>query len=146
VIERALTLDFIQDRHWRLTMRIRHLLLSLCGMELLAATALAADVAGRWEVLISTAEGPIRGVVSLKQAGDEVTGWVGRPAQDGWVGPSENDPIRLSGTVKKGKLVLKTRPQPGQTVAFDEVELSIKGDTMSGALERGSHGKGTTSS
>jgi hypothetical protein len=34
-------------------------------------------------------------------------------------------------------------PQPGQTVAFDEVELSIKGDTMLGALEHGPHGKAT---
>ena len=124
-------------------MRIRHLLLTLCAMAPLAATALAADVAGRWDVLISTTEGPIRGVASLKQAGDDVTGWVGRPARDGWIGPSENDPVPISGTFKKGKLVLKTRPQPGWTVAFDEVELSIKGDTMSGAFERGSHGKGT---
>ena len=38
---------------------------------------------------------------------------------------------------------MKTSPQPGRTVAFDEVELSIDGDTMSGAIEHGSHGKGT---
>jgi hypothetical protein len=115
-------------------MRIRRLLLSLCVMAPLAATALAADVAGRWAVSISTAEGSISGLASLKQARGEVTGWIG---------PSENDPIPITGTFKKSKLVMKTRPQPGRTVAFDEVELSIKGDTMSGAFERGSHGKGT---
>jgi hypothetical protein len=120
-------------------MRIR-LLLSLCAMAPLAAAALAADVTGRWDILISTAEGPIRGLASLKQAGDEVTGWVGRPERDGWVG---DDAIPISGTLKKGKLVMKTRPQPGQTVAFDEVELSLKGDTMSGALESGPHRKST---
>jgi hypothetical protein len=124
-------------------MRIWHLLLSLGVAASLAATALAADVAGRWDILISTAEGPIRGLASFKQAGDEVTGWVGRPARDGWVGPSENDPIPITGTLKNGKLAIKTRPQPGQTVAFDEVELSIKGDTMSGTLEPGPHGKRT---
>jgi len=124
-------------------MRTRQLLLSLCAMAPLAATAPAADVTGRWDILISTAEGPIRGLASLKQAGDEVTGWVGRPARDGWVGPSENDPIPVSGTLKNGKLVMKTRPQPGRTVAFDEVELSIKGDTMSGVLEREPHGRST---
>lgn len=127
----------------RLTMRIRHLVLFVCAMAQMASRALAADVAGRWEILISTAEGPIRGVASLKQAGDEVTGWVGRPARDGWAGPSEDDPIPISGKLKKGKLVMKTRPRPGRTVAFDEVVLSIKGRTMSGAFERGSHGKGT---
>jgi hypothetical protein len=124
-------------------MRIRHLLLSLCAMAPLTDAARAADVAGRWEILISTAEGPIRGLASLKQADDKVTGWVGNPARDGWVGPSEKDPIQVSGTLKKGKLVLKTRPRPGQAAAFDEVELSIKGDTMLGVLERGSHLKGT---
>jgi hypothetical protein len=103
-------------------------------MAALDGTGLAAEIAGRWDVSISTAEGTISGLASLKQVGDEVTGWVG---------PSEKDPIPITGKFKKGKLVMKTRPQPGRTVAFDEVELSVKGDTMSGAFERGSHGKGT---
>lgn len=115
-------------------MKSRRLLLSLFLMAPLAATTLAADVAGKWRVTISTAEGTINGLASLKQTGDAVTGWVG---------PSENDPIPVAGTFKKGKLVMKTSPQPGRTVAFDEVELSIDGDTMAGAIKQGSHGKGT---
>jgi hypothetical protein len=115
-------------------MRTRCLLLGLLLMAPLAATTLAASVAGKWRVTISTAEGTIIGLASLKQTGDEVTGWVG---------PSENDPIPITGRFKKGKLVMKTSPQPGRTAAFDEVELSIDGDTMSGTFEDGSHGKGT---
>ncbi len=115
-------------------MKGRRLLVSLSLIAPLAATTLAADVAGRWRITISTAEGTITGLASLKQTGDAVTGWVG---------PSENDPIPITGTFEKGKLVMKTSPQPGRTVAFDEVELSIDGDTMSGTIERGSHGKGT---
>jgi hypothetical protein len=115
-------------------MNSRPLLLSFVMMMLLAASAPAADVAGKWKVAFSTAEGTITGLASLKQTGDQVTGWVGR---------SENDPIPITGTIKKGKLLMKTSPQPGRTMAFDEVELSIDGDTMSGAIEDGSHGKGS---
>ena len=115
-------------------MRIRRLFLSFFMMALLAVECVTADIAGRWDVTISTAEGTINGLASLKQTGDEVTGWVG---------PGENDPIPITGTLIKGKLVMKTHPQPGRTVAFDEVELSVKGDTMSGIFEHGSHGKGT---
>jgi hypothetical protein len=115
-------------------MKGRGLLLSLFLMAPLAASTFAADVAGKWRVTISTAEGTITGLASLKQSGEAVSGWVG---------PSENDPIPITGTFKKGKLLMKTSPQPGRTVAFDEVELSIDGDTMSGTIEQGSHGKGT---
>ncbi len=115
-------------------MKTRRLLLSLLLTTALAAMTLAANVAGRWTVTISTAEGTIIGLAALKQTGDNVTGWVG---------PSENDPIPITGTFKNGKLVMKTLPQPGRTVAFDEVELSIDGDTMSGDIKEGSHGKGT---
>ncbi len=99
-------------------MRIRRLLPGLCVMAPPAAACLSADVAGRWDVRISTAGGTINGLASLEQAGDDVTGWVG---------PSESDPIPVTGTFIKGKLVMKTHPQPGRTVAF----------------ERGSHGNGT---
>ncbi len=115
-------------------MESRRLLLSLFLIAPLAAAMPAADVSGKWRVTITTAEGTITGLASLRQTRDAVTGWVG---------PSENDPIPITGTFKKGKLVMKTSPQPGRTVAFDEVELSIDGDTMSGAIENGSHGKGT---
>jgi len=110
------------------------MLLSVFGLALMAITAAAADVAGRWRITITTAEGIINGVGSLKQTGDEVTGWVG---------PSENDPIQVSGKFKEGKLILKTLPQAGRTVAFDEVVLTIDGNTMSGTIEHGSHSKST---
>jgi hypothetical protein len=92
------------------------------------------DVTGNWQITISVAEGTIVGKGSLSQSGDVVTGWVGA---------SENDPISITGMLRKGKLILKTLPQPGRTVAFDKVKLKVKVDTMSGAIENGSHGKGT---
>jgi hypothetical protein len=115
-------------------MKTRPLLLGVLAVGALTVTAEAADVAGKWRVSISTPDGAISGLASLKQSGDDITGWVG---------PSESDPIPITGKFKKGKLVLKTHPQPGRTVAFDEVELSIDGDTMSGAIDQGSHGKGS---
>jgi len=92
------------------------------------------DVSGNWAITISVAEGTIKGKGSLSQKGDVVTGWLG---------PSENDPISVTGMFKKGKLIIKTLPQPGRTVAFDQVELTVNVDRMSGAIENGSHGKGT---
>jgi hypothetical protein len=92
------------------------------------------DVTGNWQVTISVADGVIIGKGSLSQSGDLVTGWVG---------PSENDPISITGMFKKGKLTIKTLPQPGRTVAFDKVELKVSADTLYGAIENGSHGKGT---
>ena len=92
------------------------------------------DVTGNWQVTISVAEGTITGKGSLSQTGDAVTGWVG---------PGENDPIPVTGMFKKGKLIIKTLPQPGRTVAFDKVELKVAADTMYGAIENGSHGKGS---
>lgn len=112
----------------------RRTLLTVFVLALMANTSVAADVAGRWSITITTAEGTINGLGSLKQTGNEVTGWVG---------PSENDPIPVRGEFKKGKLILRTLPQPGRTVAFDEVVLTIEHDTMSGTIEHGSHGKGT---
>ena len=112
----------------------RRMLLTVFGLALMTITAVASDVAGRWRITITTAEGTINGIGSLKQTGDEVTGWVG---------PSENDPIPVSGKFKEGKLILKTLPQAGRTVAFDEVVLTIDRNTMSGTIEHGSHGKGT---
>lgn len=112
----------------------RKLLLIVLALSLTAITGVAADVAGRWSITITTEEGTINGLGSLRQTGNEVTGWVG---------PSENDPIPVRGEFKKGKLILRTLPQPGRTVAFDEVVLTIEHDTMSGTIEHGSHGKGT---
>ncbi len=110
------------------------LLVLVTSLSFVATPTRAADVTGRWRVTISTADGKIQGLASLKQAGDTVKGWVG---------PSETDPIPISGKFKKGRLLMKTFPQPGRDVAFDEVELSVHGDTMSGDIADGSHGKGT---
>ncbi len=98
------------------------------------STGAKVNVAGSWQITISVAEGTIIGKGLLSQSGELVTGWVG---------PSENDTIPITGMFKQGKLIIKTLPQPGRTVAFDEVKLKISADTMSGIIENGSHGKGT---
>ena len=103
-----------------------------CRIQRPAATKV--NVTGNWQVTISVTEGTIMGSGSLKQSGEDVSGWVG---------PSEKDPIPITGTFKNGKLILKTLPQEGRTVAFDEVELKVDADTMYGVIENGSHGKGT---
>lgn len=97
-------------------------------------TSAKVNVTGNWQVTISVSEGTIIGKGSLSQSGEIVTGWVG---------PSENDPIAVTGMFKDGKLIIKTLPQPGRTVAFDKVELKVEADTMYGAIENGSHGQGT---
>ena len=61
----------------------------------------AANVAGKWNVTIKTSEGSITGFAAFKQDGHAVTGWVG---------PSETDPIRVTGTLQGNKLTLKTQP------------------------------------
>lgn len=106
-------------------MNVRVLLLSSL---LLASSALAwaADVTGSWQVTISTSSGTMTGKASLKQTGDTVTGWVG---------PGEYDPIPVTGTVTARKLVIKTHPQPGRNVAFDECELTINDDKMLGTID-----------
>jgi hypothetical protein len=98
------------------------------------STAAKVDVTGKWEITISVADGTITGKGSLSQIGDVVTGWVG---------PTENDTIPITGMFQKDKLIIKTVPQPGRTVAFDKVELTVNVDSLSGAIENGSHGKGT---
>jgi len=104
--------------------------LGLLGVLLLLASlvtpARAADVTGAWRVTISTPDGTITGKASLKQTGETVTGWVG---------PSENDPIPVNGTVRGNKLRLKTSPQPGRTVAFDQCDLTVSGDKMVGTID-----------
>ena len=91
-----------------------------------AAQAWAADVTGNWRVTISTSDGEITGKASLKQTGDRVTGWVG---------PSEDDPIPVNGILKGNKLTMKTSPQPGRTVAFDQCEVTVNGDKMAGTID-----------
>ena len=90
---------------------------------LLASSALvrAADVTGNWQVTISTSDGTMTGKASLKQTGNTVTGWVG---------PSENDPIPVTGTIEGKKLKIRTQPQPGRSVALNECDLSVEDDKM----------------
>jgi hypothetical protein len=93
---------------------------------MLALAARAADVSGNWRVTISTAEGTITGKASFQQAGEAVTGWVG---------PSEDDPIPIHGTIHGDKLTIQTSPQPGRTVAFNRCEVTVSGGRMSGTID-----------
>lgn len=88
--------------------------------------ALAADVTGGWRVTIWTPDRTITGKASLKQSGDKVTGWVG---------PRETDPIPVDGMLRGNKLTLKTHPQPGRAVAFDQCDLTLDGDKMAGTID-----------
>ena len=101
-------------------------LLSILMLVLLVTPAWATDVTGTWRVTISTSEGAITGKASLKQSGDTVTGWIG---------PSEDDPIPVNGTVRGTRLTIKTSPQPGRTVAFDKCDVAIDGDKMTGTID-----------
>ena len=89
-------------------------------------SALAANVTGNWEVRISMPDGEVTGKASFKQTGHAVTGWVG---------PSETDPIPITGTVKGNKLTLKTHPQPGRTVAFEHCEVTVGLRKMTGTID-----------
>ena len=103
--------------------------LGLLGMLLLAllvALARAAAVTGNWQVTISTSDGTMTGKASLKQTGNAVTGWVG---------PDENDPIPVTGSVTGKKLTIKTHPQPGRNVAFDECDLTVNDDKKVGTID-----------
>jgi hypothetical protein len=95
-------------------------------LALLVAPARAAEVTGRWRVTISTANGPITGVASFKRNGHAVTGWVG---------PSENDPIPITGVLRGNKLTLETFPQPGRTVAFHKCDVAVSRDKMVGTID-----------
>lgn len=106
-------------------------LLSVLLLAPLTVPARAADVTGTWRVTISTSDGAITGMASLKQTGDMVTGWVG---------PDENDPIPVTGVLKGNQLTLKTSPQPGRTAAFEKCDLTINGNKMAGTIDTG---KGT---
>jgi hypothetical protein len=103
--------------------------LGLLGIVLFAVSAApvrAADVTGDWRVTISTPDGAMTGKASFKQNGDAVTGWVG---------PSENDPIPISGTLQGNKLTIKTAPQPGRTAAFDKCDVTVDRDKMTGTID-----------
>src|SRR5216684_2488352 len=103
--------------------------LGFLGMVLFALSVVpvrAADVTGNWRVTMSTPDGAITGKASFKQTGHVVTGWVG---------PSESDPIPITGTLKGNKLTIKTSPQPGRTAAFDRCDLTVNRDKMAGTID-----------
>lgn len=102
--------------------------LSILGilLTLHAAPARAADVTGSWRVRVSTANGQITGFASFKQNGNSVTGWVG---------PSPNDPISITGSFEGNKLTIETHPRPGRTVAFHECVLTLMHNKMAGAID-----------
>jgi hypothetical protein len=66
----------------------------------IGCSARAADVTGHWRVTITTPDGSMTGVALFKQSGDAVTGWVG---------PSEDDPITITGVVKGNKLTCRSK-------------------------------------
>jgi len=105
---------------------VGRLLLSMLLFALSVAPIRAADVTGTWQVTISTPDGAITGKASFRQTGHEVAGWVG---------PSEDDPIPITGTLKGNKLTIKTSPQPGRRVAFDKCDVTVNGDKMVGTID-----------
>src|SRR5687768_9534276 len=108
-------------------MKIRHLLPTVLLFGVWVGPSVAADVTGTWRVTISTADGEIVGVATLEQKGDEVTGRLG---------PVEDPTIRVAGTVKEHRLTMKTYPQPGRVVAFDQCDLTVSEDEMTGTIDR----------
>ncbi len=100
--------------------------LSMFLLAALAVPSWAADVTGKWQVTIATADGVVTGKASLNQTGEKITGWVG---------PDENDPIPVDGAIKGDKVTLKTHPQPGRTVAFDRGDLTLAANKMTGTID-----------
>jgi hypothetical protein len=105
---------------------VGRLLLSMLLFGLSVAQVRAADVTGTWLVTTSTPGGVITGKASFRQTGDAVAGWVG---------PSEDDPIPITGILKGNKLTVKTSPQPGRTVAFDKCAVTVNGHKMVGTID-----------
>ena len=105
---------------------VGRLVLSMLLFVLSAAPAPAADVTGAWRVTISRPDGAISGKAAFRQTGNVVKGWVG---------PSEDDPIPITGILKGNKLTIKTLPQPGRTVAFDKCDVTVDGDKMVGTID-----------
>ena len=87
--------------------------------------ARAADVSGHWKVTITAPGHQLTGFAAFEQTGNQVKGWVG---------PSEDDPIPITGVVKGTKLTINTHPQPGRDVAFAQCEVTVKGDKMTGNI------------
>jgi len=93
-----------------------------------AVTASAADVSGRWTVTIHSSDGEIHGLAAFAQDGNKVTGWLG---------PSESDPIPITLDLKDDRLTIVTHPQPGRNVAFARCVVRVRGDRMTGTIQKG---------
>jgi hypothetical protein len=96
---------------------------------LLAVSGVApqtADVTGHWRVTITASVGTVSGVAAFKRTGQAVSGWVG---------PSEDDPIPVTGVLKGNKLTIETHPQPGRTAAFARCDVTLNGDKMTGTID-----------
>ena len=115
-------------------MKTRPVLLSVLFLAWSTAPTPATNVTGTWRVTISAGHSTITGMASLKQTGDQVTGWVG---------PNADNPIPIAGFLKANRLTMKTFPQPGRTVAFDRCDLSVNDHKMVGTIEGGDTHKGT---
>ena len=96
------------------------------SLMLCTAPALAADIAGRWNVKIVTPEREIVGVASFTQTGDQV---------GGWLGPSEDQPIPITMSLKGNKLTIWTHPQPGRNVAFARCDVTVAKGRMDGVID-----------
>jgi hypothetical protein len=116
-------------------MTMRHVLIGVFLLAWSPAPTPAADVTGTWRVTISAGDSTtITGMASLKQNSDVVSGWVG---------PNELNPIPVAGFLNANRLTMKTFPQPGRTVAFDECDLTVNDRKMVGTIEGGDIHKGT---
>jgi hypothetical protein len=91
----------------------------------MSVTSWAADATGKQQVRITTADGVITGMASPTQSDEGIAGWVG---------PEEIDPIPVDGAISGDKVVLRTHPQPGRTVAFS-CDLAPAGEKMTGRID-----------
>jgi hypothetical protein len=106
----------------------------LCGCSMPHEHAANTDVSGNWLVTIPRPDGAITGMGSFKQTGHDVTGWVG---------PSQDQTIMITGVVQENQFNFKTFPEPGRNVAFDHCKLAVGNDKMTGTIEGGDVGTGT---
>jgi hypothetical protein len=106
-------------------MKTRIVLLGL--LLLLSSAAFGADVSGVWQVTISST-GPDgttnqdKGMASLKQTGETITGWVG---------PDESRQTPVEGTIKENRVILKASPRPERNMTF---ELTLSGEKLAGTV------------
>lgn len=85
------------------------------------------DITGSWDTkTVSTANGEVHGLAGFTQTGDYL---------DGWLGPSESDPIPITLEWKGERLTIWTHPQPGRNVVFAKCDVRVLGDKMTGTID-----------